>query len=112
MTTVPIICHYDGNLLIDENSRPTYVGGKHKGSKVRKVCNYRELKSAIYKATKIDSNNYDISFVSKWVTDDGPIAIKVNDDEDVDSMFCVGMKVIELYIKKRGWYAQLNHKRI
>lgn len=38
--------------------------------------------------------------MSKWVTDDKPSAIEVNDDDDVDSMFCVGMKVIELYIKK------------
>ena len=100
MTTVPIICHYDGDLVVDENSKPTYVGGKHKGSKVRRGCNFLELKTAIYKATKIASTEFDISLVSKWVTDDGPIAIEVNDDDDVDSMFCVGMKVIELYVKK------------
>lgn len=56
---------------------------------------------AIYKATKINSTKFDISLVSKWVTDDGPIAIEVNDADDVDSMFCVGMKVIELYVKKK-----------
>ena len=97
---IPIICYFDGKLTIKENNTPVYVGGKQKGSKVKFFCSYHELKETVYRVTKINSQEYDVKLVSKWVTDSGSSAIDVNDDEDVDALFSVTMKVIELFVIK------------
>ena len=97
---IPIICYFDGKLNLKENNTPVYVGGKQKGSKVKNFCSYHELKETVYRVTKIDSQKYDVRLVSKWVMESGSSAIDVNDDEDVDAMFSVNMKVIELFVVK------------
>lgn len=100
MSTVPIIYYYDGQLLINEDDRPKYVGGRRKGSKIKNYCSFEELKRCVFEVTKINPSEFDIQLVAKWVRDDGSSAIEVGDDEDTDSMFSVGMKVIEIYVNK------------
>ena len=51
---IAAICYYDGELIIDEQLNAKYVGGKQKPAKVRRGCNFVELKEFVYKATKMN----------------------------------------------------------
>ena len=100
MSTVPCIFYYDGELFVDEEGKPRYVGGKRKGSEIKNYCTFAELKRRVYEVTKVSPIMYDLKLAVKWVRDDGSSAIDVEDDDDLRSTFSVGMRVVEIFITK------------
>ena len=97
---IATICYYDGELVIDDQTCGKYNGGSYKPAKVRKGCNFEQLKASVYKATKIQSEFFDIDLVCNWPTDSGSKAIKIVDDDDVELMFSAVSKSIELFVVK------------
>ena len=85
MSNIPAIIYYDGELIVDDEYRPKYIGGKRKGSKLKKHCSFVELKRCVYDITKIDHRSFDLKLVCKWVRDDGSSAADLSDDDDMHS---------------------------
>lgn len=98
MSKVPTIFYFDGELLVDDEGKPRYVGGRRKGSTIKNHCSFEELKQRAFEVTKANPVIYDLKLAVKWVRDDGASAIDLEDDDDLNFPFSVGIRVIEIYV--------------
>ena len=69
-----------------------------KGSTIKNHCSFEELKQMAYEVTKENPVIYDLKLAVKWVRDDGASTIDLEDDDDLNSTFSAGMRVIEIYV--------------
>src|SRR3954464_10335554 len=70
-----VVCHFGGLLTTTENYGASYVGGRFKLFKVKLLITYEEFLTAIYRATGISREKFEINIVSNCRINDSKIAV-------------------------------------
>jgi len=100
---VPLLCWFNGKLIIDRDNISSYVTGIVKFMIVRKSFIRCEMIEKIHQITKINSSEHQLHLTCKWPVSHGNYqAVGISDDDDCHAMLelCSSEHSIELSVKK------------
>ncbi|KAH0466579.1 hypothetical protein IEQ34_003817 [Dendrobium chrysotoxum] len=87
---------YDGELSLDDNFLPTYIGGKCRPLQVPFSSILKQLKDRVLRALKFNPSKYAVTIVSRFPVGNQFMASKLEDDEGCE--FALSLAVAEVLI--------------